>query len=682
MEGSVPRPADRRQRKYGTWASPISARTVAEQGLRLGFVALDGDDTYWLEGRPAQGGRNVLVRCGPDGAAIDVTPPDHNVRTRVHEYGGGAFVVSDSVVYYSNFTDQRMYRIGVGPAEPITPAGAWAYADATIDRRRHRLVCVREDHTVAGREAVTQLVAISLDDELPSASHPLPTVIASGHDFYSTPRVSPDGSMLSWLAWRHPQMPWDGTELWVADITDAGSLANETLVAGGARESIYQPGWLHDGSLCFASDRTGWWQLYQLRCDSKFKLQNANAAVEPVLRAPLPEAEFGRPQWLFGWATWTSVDARRLAVTFARRGRWSLATIDLVEGTLVPVATDLEPLEWLVATATEVVYVGASPSSPPAVVRTNLATGVTTVLRSSATMAFDGANVSVPEAIEFPSGDGLTAHAFYYPPRNGGFDPPPSERPPLLVISHGGPTTQTKAQLDLQVQFWTTRGCAVVDVNYGGSSGYGRAYRERLNGRWGIVDVDDCLNAARYLVERGSVDAKRLIIRGGSAGGYTTLAALTFHPGVFAAGASYYGVSDAEALATDTHKFESRYLDGLIGPYPAAKDVYRARSPIHFAERLSCALIFFQGLEDRIVPPSQSERMAEAVRAKGLPVAYLAFEGEQHGFRRAETIVRCLEAELYFYGAVLGFTPHGPIPPIEIDNQRVAGSQGQPGDPL
>jgi len=719
MGGSVPRPSDRRQRKFGTWASPISARTVAEQGLRLGFVALDGDDTYWLEGRPAQGGRNVLVRCGPDGVASDVTPPDHNVRTRVHEYGGGAFVVSDSVVYYSNFDDQRVYRIRVagsneqdpaygpitgskeqdrvyaqdagrvlpfGPPEAITPIGAWSYADATVDTRRRRLICVREDHTVPGREAVTTLVSISLDRDSgfgardskirpPTADCLLPTVVASGHDFYSTPRVSPDGSKLSWLAWRHPQMPWDGTELWVADITDAGSLRNETLVAGGARESIYQPGWLLDGSLCFASDRTGWWELYRLRCNSKGKRQNANTErgvcpIEPVLRTPLPEAEFGRPQWLFGWATWASVDAGHLVVTFVRRGRWTLATIDLVKGTLAPVATDLEPLEWLAATATEAVYVGASPTSPPAVVRTNLETGVTTTLRSSATMAFDRASVSVPEAIEFPTGEDLTAHALYYPPRSGEYVPPPDERPPLIVISHGGPTTQTKAQLDLQVQFWTTRGFAVVDVNYGGSSGYGRAYRERLNGRWGIVDVDDCLNAARYLVERGTVDAKRLVIRGGSAGGYTTLAALTFHPGVFAAGASYYGVSDAEALATDTHKFEARYLDGLIGPYPASKDVYRARSPIHFAERLSCALIFFQGLEDRIVPPSQSERMAAAVRAKGLPVAYLTFEGEQHGFRKAETIVRCLEAELYFYGAVLGFAPDGPIPPIEMDNQR------------
>jgi dipeptidyl aminopeptidase/acylaminoacyl peptidase len=357
-----------------------------------------------------------------------------------------------------------------------------------------------------------------------------------------------------------------------------------------------------------------------------------------------------------------------MAVSYARRGRWTLATIDTATGTLTNVSTGLEPLEWLTASATDAVYVAASPTTPAAVVRTNLSTGATVTLRSSSTLALDPGDISIPEAIEYPTEGGLTAHAFYYPPRNADVAAAPSDRPPLIVISHGGPTTQAKAMLDLQVQYWTSRGFAVADVNYGGSSGYGRAYRERLNARWGIVDVDDNINAAKYLVGQGRADPGRLIIRGGSAGGYTTLAALTFHPDVFKSGASYYGVSDVEALAKDTHKFESRYLDTLIGPYPEAMEVYHARSPIHFIDRLSCALILFQGLEDRIVPPDQSERMADAVRAKGLPVAYLAFEGEQHGFRKAETIVRCLEAELYFYGAVFDFTPAGPIPPIAIDN--------------
>ena len=657
---------------YGTWTSPISSSTVAEQGVRLGFVALDGDDIYWLEGRPHEGGRNALVKRSADGTIADVTPRDHNVRTRVHEYGGGAFIVSNSVAYYSNFADQRIYRLGaartlqVGDApRPITPEGSWFYADATIDEGRGRLICVREDHSKVRHEAATTLVSIPLDGP-PSAGE----IIASGYDFYSTPRLSPDGSKLAWLSWRHPQMPWDGTELWVADITDAGMLESPVLVAGGAHESIYQPGWSADGTLYFASDRTGWWELYRIAI-AKCKTQNVHAdatTIEAVLREPIPEAEFGRPQWLFGWATWACADARRIVVTYARRGRWTLATIDAATGALTNVATALEPLEWLTATPTDAFSVAASTTSPAAVVRTNLSTGMTTTLRSSSTLSLDPGYLSIPEAIEFPTEGGLTAHAFYYPPRNSDFTALPSDRPPLIVISHGGPTTQTKAMLDLQVQYWTSRGFAVADVNYGGSSGYGREYRERLNARWGIVDVDDNINAARYLVEQGKADPARLIIRGGSAGGYTTLAALTFHPEMFKAGASYYGVSDVEALAIDTHKFESRYLDTLIGPYPAEKEVYRARSPVHFTDRLSCALILFQGLEDKVVPPDQSEKMADAVRAKGLPVAYLAFEGEQHGFRKAETIIRCFESELYFYGAVFGFAPAGPMEPVRIDN--------------
>ena len=643
---------------YGTWTSPISAKTVAEQGLRLGFVALDGDDIYWLEGRPHEGGRNALVKRNAAGAIADVTPRDHNVRTRVHEYGGGAYVVSKSFIYYSNFLDQRIYRIvGSGAPDAITPEGKWFYADAAIDDGRHRLVCVREDHSKDGHEPATTLVSIRLDGE-PNAGD----VIASGHDFYSTPRLNADGSRLAWLSWRHPQMPWDGTELWVASVTDEGTLADPSLIAGGPHESIYQPGWSPDGTLYFSSDRTGWWSLY--KCD----VGSVKCDIVPVLWQPLDEAEFGRPQWLFGWATWAFADERRIAASYVRRGRWRLATIDTEAGTLTDVPTDLEPLEWLTATPTHAVYVAASPDTPATVARTNLATGGTEMIRSSSTLNLERRHISIPEAIEFPTEGGVTAHAFYYPPANADFSALPSDRPPLIVVSHGGPTTQTKAMLDLQVQFWTSRGFAVVDVNYGGSSGYGREYRERLNWQWGLVDVDDNINAAKYLVEQGKADPDRLIIRGGSAGGYTTLAALAFHPEVFGAGASYYGVSDVEALAKDTHKFESRYLDTMIGPYPAARDLYVERSPIHSIDRLSCALILFQGLEDKVVPPDQSQKMADAVRAKGLPVAYIAFEGEQHGFRRAETIIRCLEAELYFYGAVFRFTPAGGLAPIEIDN--------------
>jgi dipeptidyl aminopeptidase/acylaminoacyl peptidase len=628
---------------------------VAAQGLRLGAVAVDRGDVYWVEGRPHEGGRNVLVRRAPGGAIRDLTPAGFNVRSRVHEYGGAAFVVAGDEAYFSNFADQRIYRIRIDASQPqaITPAGEWFYADPIVDRPRRRLICVREDHTGRG-DPVNTLVAVSFVEE--SAGE----VIASGHDFYSTPRLSPDGSMLSWLAWRHPQMPWDGTELWVAAVTAEGSLAGARRVAGGDSESIYQPGWTVEGSLCFASDRTGWWQLY--RADLR------HGTIDPLLNSPPPRAEFGRPQWVFGTSTWASVGPSRLVAAYTQNGRWRLCVVDTGAGAWRDIATGYEPHDWLTAGERYAVLVAGSSTMPDAVVRVDLGSGATEVLRSSSTLSLDVHDVSVPDTIEFPTGGGTTAYAFYYPPRNKDHSAPPDERPPLIAISHGGPTTAAAATLDFKIQFWTTRGFAVVDVNYGGSSGYGRSYRERLAGRWGVVDVDDMVSAARHLVAEGKADRRRLIIRGGSAGGYTTLAALVFHAGLFTAGASYYGICDIEVLARDTHKFESRYLDKLIGPYPQMRSLYRERSPIHHVDRLACPLILFQGLDDRVVPPNQSEMMAQAARAKGLPVAYLAFEGEQHGFRRAKTIIRSLEAELYFYGAVFGFAPADAIAAVPIDN--------------
>jgi dipeptidyl aminopeptidase/acylaminoacyl peptidase len=647
------------QKPYGTWTSPISAAVVAAQGLRLSAATVDGGDIYWVEGRPNEGGRNVLVRCGRHGALVDITPSGFNVRSRVHEYGGGAYTCANGDVYFSNFDDQRLYHVRTDASgtlsmpRPITPAGDWFYSDGVVDARRRRLISVREDHTGKG-EPVNALVSIDLDGGESSGD-----IIASGHDFYSTPRLSPDGSRLAWLAWRHPQMPWDGTELWIADVTDGGAVANARPVAGSESESIYQPGWSPDGTLYFASDRDGWWRLYRLDASH----------VAAVIRNPPDAAECGRPQWVFGTATWAFAGRSRIVAAFSQRGHWRLATIDVETGAWRSIDTDLEPHDWLTATPTHAVMVAASATMADAVVRLDLDSGEAEIVRRSSTLRLDAEDVAKPEAIEFPSGNGQTSHAFYYAPRNSACSAAEGDRPPLVAISHGGPTTATMATLDLRIQFWTTRGFAVVDVNYGGSSGYGRAYRERLAGHWGIVDVADLVNAARHLVSEGKADPHRLLIRGGSAGGYTTLAALTFHPGVFNAGASYYGVSDIEQLARDTHKFESRYLDRLIGPYPEMRDVYRARSPIHFVDRLSCPLILFQGLEDKVVPPSQSQLMAEAVRAKGLPVAYLTFDGEQHGFRKAETIIRSLEAELYFYGAVFGFTPADDLEPVHIDNR-------------
>lgn len=641
---------------FGGWASPISAVQVAKAGVRLGHVAVDGEDIYWLEGRPADGGRNVLVRRSADGTTVDVTPAGFNVRTRVHEYGGGAFAVRDGVVYFSNDGDRRLYRQRRGGApEPLTAPGDYLYADCIVDPLKQRLVCVREDHTQPGAEPVNTLVTIPLSGH---EGHGI--VLASGADFYASPRLSPDRQALTWIQWRHPNMPWHGTELWMAQVTEDGTVRLPWRVAGGGSESVLHPDWSPEGLLYWVSDASNWWNFYRLRAAKR----------EPLVTK---EAEFGEPMWQLGSPTWTFSGRSRIVTLQVVDGRARLATIDVNTSRLQELETDA-PTSPIRATATHAVFVAESPTKATAVVRVDLATGAQETLRSAADDVLSSDVLSQPEAIEFPTGAGASAHALYYPPTNRRVAPPPGDKPPLIVMSHGGPTSAARVGLDLRIQFWTSRGFAVVDVNYGGSSGYGRAYRTRLDGQWGVVDVEDCVNAARFLVDQGRVDGDRLIIRGGSAGGFTTLAALTFRPEVFKAGASYYGISDLEVLARDTHKFESRYLDSLVGPYPARRDLYRQRSPIHSVNRLAAPLIVFQGLEDKVVPPSQSQMMVDALRAKGIPVEYLTFEGEQHGFRKADTIVRALEAELAFYRRVLGLT--GPDasgstpPPTEIPRGR------------
>ena len=613
----------------------------------------DGDDVYWTEGRPAEAGRNVLVRRAPDGATVDVTPAPFNARTRVHEYGGGAVLVDRGVVIFSNFADQRLYRVAPGGTpEAITPDGALRYADCVVDPARNRLICVREDHSETALaehgEAVNTIAAIALDGS--ETQH----VLVAGNDFYSTPRLSPDGHTLAWLTWHHPNMPWDGTELWIAEVQPDGSLANAVLVAGGKNESIFQPSWSPDGRLYFVSDRSGWWNLYRLD----------NGGTERLVTM---EAEFGVPQWAFGISTYAFESAGRIICTYTQDGIDYLASLDTTTKTLTPLDTPYTGIGSIQAAPEKVLFRGASPTQATALVVFDLATGQQTILKRASAIEIDPGYLSTPQPIEFPTTGGLTAYGIFYPPHNQDYTAPEGEKPPLLVLSHGGPTGATSSALKLGVQYWTSRGFAVLDVNYGGSAGYGRAYRERLNDQWGIVDVDDCANSARYLAEQGLVDPARLAIRGGSAGGYTTLCALTFRD-VFHAGASHYGVSDLEGLATDTHKFESRYLDGLIGPYPERRDLYEARSPIHHIAKLNCPVIFFQGLEDKVVPPSQAETMVEALRTKGIPVAYLPFEGEQHGFRRAENIKRALDAELYFYGRIFGFELADPVEPVEIEN--------------
>ncbi len=636
---------------YGAWRSPITADLIVAGTLRLGQIALDGDDVYWEEGRPAEGGRTVVVRRAPDGRTADATPAPFNVRTRVHEYGGGAFAVADRTLVFSHFADDRLYRIDPDAAPvPITPEGTGSrYADLQLDLGRGRVVCVREDHSAGNQEPVNTLVAVDLAGDDAGGA-----ILAEGHDFFASPRLSRDRSRLAWLAWDHPNMPWDGCQLWVGNLNAAGSVARAVPVAGGAEESIFQPEWGPGGDLCFVSDRTGWWNLYRLRGDS----------AQPLW--PLA-AEFGEPQWVFGQTTYAVPTDDLLAATYRQEGRSHLARLDLPTGETRPIETPYRSISGLQANDRSLVFRGGSADAPTAVVRLDLASGKHERLRAASTVELDPADLSTPRAIEFPTEGGLIAHAVFYPPANRGYGGPPGELPPLIVQSHGGPTSAASTALNLAVQFWTSRGFAVVDVDYGGSTGYGRAYRQRLDGAWGIVDVDDCLNAARFLIGGGLVDPDRVAIRGGSASGYTTLAALAFRD-LFKAGASHYGIGDLEAMTLDTHKFESRYLDRLVAPYPERRDVYRERSPIDHAERITAPLILFQGLDDKVVPPNQAETMVETLTAKGLPVAYVPFPGEGHGFRRAENIKRALEAELSFYTQVFGIPLVDPIEPVPIAN--------------
>ena len=638
------------RKPHGSWKSPITSELIVSESVGLAQPTIDGDDIYWIEIRPSEGGRSAIVRREASGAINDVILAPFNSRTRVHEYGGGDYVLSRRVLYFSNFADQRLYKqISGATPRPITPQAELRYADGIVDEKRHRLICVREDHRVPGSEAVNTIVSISLNGREDEG-----TILVAGNDFYSSPKLSPDGSRLAWLTWKHPNMPWDESELWVGDLLADGSLGETRLFAGGSNESIFQPEWSPDGLLYFVSDRNGWWNLYRL-----------NRGSTEIVHEK--EAEFGVPQWGLGMSTYAFISAEQIICTYGERGMSALATIDTRTLKLQKMDTPYTDISYVRATPGTVVFRAGSPTEPPSIVKLDLQTGKIDVLRRSNNLKIDPGYISIPQAIEFPTENGLTAHGFFYPPKNRDCVAPKDELAPLLVKSHGGPTSATATALSLSIQYWTSRGIAVLDVNYGGSSGYGRAYRERLNDQWGVVDVDDCVNGARYLVRQGAVDPNRLMITGGSAGGYTTLCALTFRD-TFKAGASHYGVSDAEALAKETHKFESRYLDGLFGPYPERRDIYLLRSPINFTDRLSCPVIFFQGLEDKVVPPNQAEIMVRTLRVKGVAVAYVAFEGEQHGFRQAKNIKRALDGELYFYSRIFGFEIADAVEPVEIYN--------------
>ncbi len=745
---------------YSAWPSPISARSVAEGARRIDDLAAAGDDVCWLERRPEEGGRNVLVCRNPDGATRTLTPDGFDVRSRVHEYGGGAFRLLDGAGAgasagapafwpalgeprsgepvlpphaFVNFADQRVYLATAHATIPLTPADKSRYADLVFDPHRHRLLAVQERPAASGGDETAAIVAIPLPADPPAAEPPPPTELVSGADFFSSPRLSPDGSRLAWLSWNHPDMPWDATALHLADLDDAGLPQAPRCIAGGDPdhpEAVQQPGFDARGRLTFISDRSGWWNLYRTAptvagsagghsasgsAASRLRPGRVRRPAHPeetasVLVQPLcsQSAEFGVPPWLFGMSTYAHVSGGIVAAC-CEQGVWGLVFLpdgDDGDGAPapIPIPTPYTSITWLRPAATHwvrgssdppppkacdpgssdpgktgrrpsgrldsastVIFLGAAPDRPAEVARLRLSASAEPRLEVLTTTGPppDPRYLSTGRPVDFPSAGDRRAYAFFYPPKNDDARAPAGSKPPLIVKSHGGPTSAAEHVYDPGVQFWTSRGFAVVDVNYGGSTGYGRAYRESLRGRWGIVDVEDCAAAAEALAARGEADPGKLLIRGGSAGGYTTLAALAFRD-TFAAGASHYGVADLAALARDTHKFESRYLDRLVGPYPERADLYRERSPLEARDRFSCPVIFFQGDEDRIVPPNQAEAMVEALRAKGVRVDYHLFEGEQHGFRRAGNIVRALEAELHFYREVVGSEPAVDVEPVEV----------------
>jgi dipeptidyl aminopeptidase/acylaminoacyl peptidase len=626
----------------GVWPSPISARQVAAGRLRLTDVQLDGHDAYWIEGRPTEAGRCVIVR-ERDGVTTDLIPGPFSARTGVHEYGGAAMRAHDGTVYFSNASDRRLYRITAGEPQPLTgSAGDLRYADLEIDGRRDRIVCVAEDHR--GPAVVNDIRVI------PLAGGEAVSIVA-GNDFYSTPRVSPDGRSLAWLTWNFPNMPWDGCELWVADFDAAGAPQDPRLVAGGPRESVFQPSWSADSVLHFSSDRTEWWNLY--------RLDGGHA----VPLAPM-DAECGGPQWVFGLSTYAHCGSGAIALWACRDGEWELHYLD-ARGNLSRLESPYAQFgSYISANGDDLLYLAGGPDAPMGVVREHLGRRERRVLRlDSGEMTFDPAVTSTARHISFPGEGGATSHAWFYAPHNDAMKAEHARKAPLLVRAHGGPTSAAGCSLDASVQYWTSRGFAYLDVDYGGSTGYGRPYRERLNDHGGIVDVVDCVAGAQHLADTGVVDPERLFIHGGSAGGYVVLCAMAFHD-VFQAGASLFGIADVEVLfEQDPHKFESHYES----PFPEGRVRYE-RSPVHFIDRVRGAVLLLQGLDDPVVPPQQAELMFAALQAGGVPCAYIGFAGEQHGFRKAETIARSMEAELYFFATVTNTAIAEAIEPVEILN--------------
>jgi len=642
---------------YGAWPSPISAEMLAEGSIGLGETRLDDGIAYWLEQRPAEGGRMVVVKGDPHTSPVDVTPEGFNARSMVHEYGGGSYTVHHGTVYFSNLLDARLYRHDDGAAPfAITPetGATHRYADGVITAEGRWWIGVRERHDLGAsmRDVVNELVA------LPTDGAAEPHVVASGRDFYASPRISPDGATLAFLGWDLPYMPWDGCELYTATLSADAEAGEPVLVAGRiGEESIWDPEWSPAGDLVFASDRSGWWNLERVHDGERAVLHRA-------------EKEFGYPQWGLGERSIGFFPDGRIVCLYDAEGRTHTAVLDAETGELTDLDLPYDGLAWGPDIAVEgsvILFAAGSPTVPNQIVWLDFASRSVDVLRESISVAVDPSYLTVPAATQFPTEGGRTAHAFYYPPTNPEASAPPGERPPLIVMAHGGPTSAATSVLNLGMQFWTSRGFAVVDVDYGGSTGYGRAYRQRLNGMWGVVDLQDCVAAADFLVSRGDADPDQLVVRGGSAGGYLVMCALTFTDR-FAAGASYYGISDLVPFATgETHKFESQYEYSLVGPWPESKETYRTRSPINFTDQLATPMLVLQVTEDHVVPPSQAEVIVATLRDKGIPHAYKLYEGEGHGFRRADTMIDARNAELSFYAQILGFEPAGDVPVLRIE---------------
>jgi dipeptidyl aminopeptidase/acylaminoacyl peptidase len=632
---------------FGSWESPITTDLMLGDSVGLGEISIFENDIYWIEMRPQEKGRYVIVKQKSDGQKIDAIPSEFNARTRVHEYGGGSYLMTEHGLAFSNFNDQALYLvINSNDCIKLTDSKACRYADMVYDNINNRLICVREDHSNENNEAINAIVSISLLEKKDEK------VLVEGADFYSNPRISPNGDQLCWISWQHPNMPWDDTSLFIAEINSKGELEMSKHIAGGDNEAICQPVWSPDNLLYFVSDRSNWWNLYCVK----------NNQIECVFEM---DAEFAVPQWSFRECNYDFVDKESIHAIYRQNGLAFVASISINEKSLETLELPYTDFESLVCNKNKSWFLAASPTQFSSIIEYDLKKKEISVVRKANKLSIDEENISIGESLSFPVDEENKAHAFFYKPKNKEFIGLDKEQPPLIVMSHGGPTGESHNGLKMVAQFFTSRGFAVLDVNYGGSSGHGRAYRQRLNKEWGIVDVNDCSKAALYVAEQGWVDKERLAIRGGSAGGFTTLAALAFTD-VFKAGASHYGVSDLEALAKETHKFESRYLDSMIGPYPEEQDVYKKRSPVHNVDQLSCPVIFFQGLEDKIVLPNQAEMMVDALKEKGIPVAYIAYEGEQHGFRQAKNIKRTLEAELYFYSTIFNFECADQIEPVEF----------------